>query len=224
MTLILRALVSLLVLALLIAAALFATAGTLDYWQGWIYLLVFIAFSVAATVDLARRDPALLERRMHGGPTAEREPAQRVIMLLASACFIALLMVPAFDRRYGWSSMPTGVCVLGDLLVMAGLLGVMRVYRENSYAAATIQVAAGQTVIATGPYAIVRHPMYAVSLLYIVGMPLALGSYYGLLASATLIAVVIARLLNEERVLERDLPGYREYRQRVRHRLIPGVW
>jgi protein-S-isoprenylcysteine O-methyltransferase Ste14 len=224
MTLLARAWMSLLVLGALMGAALFGAARTFDYWQGWVYLAIFVGASGATTVDLAKRDPALLERRMRGGPSAEREPAQRVIMLLATLSFIALIVVPALDRRWHWSAVPVAVVVLGDLLSAAGFVGIMRVYRENTYAAATIQVAAGQAVISTGPYAIVRHPMYATALLYVLGTPLALASYYGLIVVALLLAVLIARLLNEEQVLARDLPGYREYRRRVRWRLIPGVW
>jgi protein-S-isoprenylcysteine O-methyltransferase Ste14 len=151
------------------ALVLFVPAGTLSYWQGWVYLGVFFGTTILITIDLLKRDPALLQRRMRGGPTAEKEAAQRVIMLLASLAFIALLVVPALDRRFGWSQAPVAVVVIGDVLVLTGFLFIGRVYRENTYTRATIEVSEGQTVISTGPYAIVRHPMYASAMLYLVG-------------------------------------------------------
>ena len=224
MTLAARAWLSLVALAIVMGAILFVPAGTINYWQAWLYLVVFIGASAFTTGDLAKRDPALLERRLRGGPTAEHEPAQRLIMVLASLCFVALLVVPALDHRFRWSGVPLPMVLAGDVLVALGFYGILGVYRENTYTAATIQVEAGQTVIATGPYAIVRHPMYASALLYLVGTPLALGSYYGLLAFAAFVPVLIWRLLDEERLLARKLPGYQEYQRRVRYRLVPHVW
>jgi protein-S-isoprenylcysteine O-methyltransferase Ste14 len=139
-------------------------------------------------------------------------------------CFVALLVVPALDHRFRWSVVPLPMVLAGNVLVALGFYGILRVYRENTYTAATIQVEAGQTVIATGPYAIVRHPMYASALLYLVGTPLALGSYYGLLAFVAFVPVLIWRLLDEERLLARKLPGYQEYQRRVPYRLVPHVW
>ena len=205
-------------------AILFIPAGTIRYWQAWVYLAVFFGASAFTTGDLAKRDPKLLERRMRGGPTAEREPVQRIIMVFASLCFVALLVVPALDHRFRWSVVPLSVVVVGNVLVALGFYGILRVYRENTYTSATIQVEAGQTVIATGPYAIVRHPMYASALLYLIGTPLALGSYYGLLAFVAMVPVLIWRLVDEERLLARTLPGYREYQRRVSYRLVPHVW
>jgi protein-S-isoprenylcysteine O-methyltransferase Ste14 len=189
-----------------------------------LYLAVFMGASAFITADLARRDPGLLQRRMHGGPTAENEPAQRVIMLLASLGFVALLVVPALDHRFHWSVVPLYVVLGGTLLVAIGFYCILLVYRANTFTAATIQVAAGQTVISTGPYAIVRHPMYASALLYLVGTPLALGSYRGLIVFIGMVPVLIWRLLDEERLLARELPGYSEYQARVRYRLVPYLW
>ena len=219
-----RAWLSLVGLASVIGALLFGAAGTIRWWQGWVYLAIFAIASALTTLDLVQRDPALLERRMHGGPAAEKEPTQRVIMLFASLAFIALLVVPALDRRLGWSDVPLWVIVLGDVLVEAGFFIVARVYRENSYTAATIGVEAGQTVISTGPYAKVRHPMYSGALLYMFGTSPALGSYWGLLAFTVMLASLTWRLHDEERILVRELPGYAEYRNRVRYRLVPHVW
>jgi protein-S-isoprenylcysteine O-methyltransferase Ste14 len=171
-----------------------------------------------------KRDPALLARRMRGGPMFEKEGTQRLIMVFTSLGFIALVVVSALDHRFGWSAVPVWAVVLGDVLVAIGFYFIFLVYRENTFTAATIEVAAGQKVIATGPYAVVRHPMYASGALYTLGTPLALGSYWGFLALAAMTPFLLWRLLDEERILTRDLPGYAEYRQRVRHRLVPRVW
>ena len=203
---------------------LFLSAGTVRYGQGWGYLAIFTAASVLTTVDLVRRDPALLERRMHAGPTAEARPAQKVIMLGTSLGFIALLAVPALDHRFGWSAVPRAVVLVGNALVALGFYLISRVYRENTFTSATIQVVEGQRVVSTGPYARVRHPMYASAFLYLLGTPLALGSYWGLVPLVALTPFLIWRLLDEERFLARDLPGYAEYQRRVRYRLVPFVW
>jgi protein-S-isoprenylcysteine O-methyltransferase Ste14 len=219
-----RAWMSLVALAAVMGVALFGSAGTLRYWNAWIYLLLFFGLSATVTQDLIRRDPALLERRMRGGPTAEPRPLQRFLMLGASLGFIALLVVPALDFRFGWSVVPLGGVVLGDALFLLGFGFIGRVYRENTFTSSTIQVAEGQRVISTGPYAIVRHPMYASGVLYLLGTPLALGSYRGFVALLGMLPFLIWRLLDEERLLARDLPGYTQYQRKVRFRLIPGVW
>jgi protein-S-isoprenylcysteine O-methyltransferase Ste14 len=161
---------------------------------------------------------------MKGGPTAERRPQQRLIMLGASLGFIALLVVPALDFRFGWSVVPLGGVVVGDALFVLGFGFIGRVYRENTFTAATIEVAKGQQVISTGPYAVVRHPMYASALLYLLGTPLALGSYWGLVALLGMLPFLIWRLLDEERLLAMELPGYIDYQRKVQFRLVPGVW
>jgi protein-S-isoprenylcysteine O-methyltransferase Ste14 len=202
-----RAWLSLAVLALIVGFLLFVSAGTVRYWQAWIYLLLFVGLSAVITLDLMRHDPALLERRMKGGPTAERRPLQRFIMLGASLGFIGLLVLPALDFRFKLSVAPLGGVVLGEALFVLGFGFIARVYRENTFTSATIEVAEGQRVVDTGPYAIVRHPMYASALLYLVGTPLALGSYWGLLAFAFMLPFLVWRLVDEERLLARDLRG-----------------
>jgi len=219
-----KAWLSLFALAVVMGLLIFLPAGTVRYWQAWAYLSVFMLVSFLTTLYLVRRDPALLARRMSGGPAAEKRTSQKLIMLFVSVAFVALLVVPALDRRFGWSSVPPAVVVLGDLLVAAGFYLIFLVYRENTYTSATIEVAEGQKVVSTGPYAVVRHPMYAGGLLYLAATPLALGSYWGLLAFAALLPFLVWRLLDEEQFLARDLPGYREYRQRIRYRLVPFVW
>lgn len=219
-----RAWLSLAVLAAIVGALLFACAGTLLYWQAWLYLTLFIGLSAGLTENLLKRDPALLERRMKGGPTAEKRPVQRLIMVGASLGFVSLLVIPGLDFRFGWSSVPVTGVVFGDVLFAAGFAYIGRVYRENTYTSATIEIAEGQRVIDTGPYAVIRHPMYASALLYLIGTPLALGSYWGLLGMVLMLPALVWRLLDEERMLARELPGYPEYQARVRRRLIPGVW
>jgi protein-S-isoprenylcysteine O-methyltransferase Ste14 len=219
-----RASFSLVALGVVMALCLFVPAGSVRFWQAWVYLTLFIGLSAIITYDLMRRDPALLERRMKGGPIAEPRSQQKVIMLGASACFVALHVVPALDFRFGWSAVPLAAVILGDVLFVVGFGLVGRVYRENTYTAATIEVAPEQRVISTGPYAIVRHPMYASAILYLLGTPLALGSYAGFVPLALMLPFLIWRLIDEERMLSRELPGYTAYQNRVPYRLIPHVW
>jgi protein-S-isoprenylcysteine O-methyltransferase Ste14 len=189
-----------------------------------VYLGVFFGASIPITIYLMRHDPALLQRRLAAGPTAEREPAQKIIMLIASLGFIAMLVVPALDYRYSWSNTPAYVVLLGDALAALCFAITFLAYKENTFASATVEVAQNQRVVSTGPYAIVRHPMYAGGLLVFIGTPLALDSYWGLVASIAVLPALIWRLLDEERLLSRNLPGYAEYCAKVRWRLIPRVF
>ncbi len=219
-----KALLSVLLLAVVMGVILFVTAGTTQYWQAWVYLLIFTITSLLITIYLIRNDPELLKRRMRGGPTAEKRASQRVIMFLTSLAFIGLLVVPALDRRFGWSTVPLSVVIAGDVLVAIGFYLIFLVYRENTYKSATIEVAANQKVIQSGPYTLVRHPMYASALLYLLGTPLALDSYWGLLPFVAVIPLLIWRLIDEEKLLAKELEGYRKYQQQVRYRLVPRVW
>lgn len=214
----------LVILFLVTAALLFAAAGTFAYWQAWLYLAVYFTASIAITVYLVRKDPALLARRMSGGPFAEKEPTQRIIMSLASIGFIALTIVPALDRRFGWSHLSPAVVFAGDLLVLTGWIGIYFVFRENSFASATIESPADQKVISSGPYAWVRHPMYAAALIMLLGISPALGSWWGVPIVIAIVPALIWRLLDEERFLVRNLRGYPEYQGKVRYRLLPFVW
>lgn len=215
---------SLAALFVVMAALLFIPAGTPRYWQAWLFLAVYFAASLAITLYLLKNDPALLARRMSGGPFAEKEPTQKIIMALTSLGFIGLLVLPALDHRFGWTRMVPATVLAGDLLVALGWLGIFFVFRENSFTSATIEVAADQRVVSTGPYAVVRHPMYAAALVMLLGIPLALGSWWGALVIVAIVPVLIWRLLDEERFLTRNLPGYTEYQQRVRYRLLPLIW
>jgi protein-S-isoprenylcysteine O-methyltransferase Ste14 len=211
-------------LPLITGLLLFPAAGTLRWWQGWLFIGVYFLGTLALTVYLAVADPQLLERRMNAGPGAEKQRSQKIIMVAATMSFALTLVLPAIDHRLGWSHASGGVVILGNLLIVLGLLGVSRVFRENTFGASTIQVTEGQKVISTGPYAIVRHPMYSAALVMLAGIPLALGSWWGLLTVIGNFAVLAWRLLEEERFLRGNLAGYSDYASRVPRRLIPLVW
>jgi protein-S-isoprenylcysteine O-methyltransferase Ste14 len=206
------------------AALLFLPAGTLNYWQAWVFMTVVVSASGAVTVYLAIHDPKLLDRRMRAGPTAEKERSQKFIIFFAMMGFIGLLVVPAFDHRFSWSRVSTCVCWIGDAAVAIGFLLVFFVVKVNTYAASTIQVAEDQKVISTGPYAFVRQPMYAGSFPILIGTPLALGSWWGLSALIVFVPALIWRLVDEESFLRKNLSGYTEYTDKVRYRLIPYLW
>ena len=203
---------------------LFVPAGTVHYWQAWVFIAVFTATSIVPTIYLARTNPAALRRRMRAGPRAETRTVQKIIMIGFSVDLFAMMALSAFDHRMGWSTVPVWLCLLGDVLVAAGLSIAMLVIIQNSYAAATITVEAGQTLASDGLYKFVRHPMYVGDLVMMVGMPLALGSHWGLLFVIPSVLLLVFRILDEERLLTGELPGYREYARRVRYRLVPNVW
>jgi protein-S-isoprenylcysteine O-methyltransferase Ste14 len=207
-----------------LAALLFIPAGTLDYWQAWVYIAVFVVSTSVIGIYLALKDPALLERRKQIGPTAEQGTAQRIIISVGILSFLGVMVFSALDHRFGWSPVPPVVSVMGNVLVALGLFVDLLVFRENSYGASNVRVEEGQQVISTGPYAIVRHPMYVGVLIMVVGTPLALGSWWGLLVVAVTVPVLIWRILDEEALLRRELPGYTDYTRQVRFRLVPHVW
>jgi protein-S-isoprenylcysteine O-methyltransferase Ste14 len=206
------------------ALMLFVPAGTTHYWQGWAFLAVFALSTWIPTMYLIRTNPAALERRMHVGPGAETRPLQRVLITIVFVAFAATFIVSALDHRFGWSRVPAAVSVVGDVLVAAGLGVAMLVIIENSYAAANVTVEAGQQLVSTGLYGLVRHPMYTGNVLLMLGIPLALGSYWGLFLLSFGIVVLVLRIRDEEELLTRELSGYREYTQQVRYRLLPFVW
>ncbi len=206
------------------AVALFVPAGTLRYWQAWAYWLVFLGAVVLVTAYFLRHDPDLIRRRLAAGPSAEQRGTQKIVQAFASILFVALFVVSSLDRRFGWSSVPLVVAVLADALVAVGFAIVFLVFRENSHASATIEVSPDQRVISKGPYRHVRHPMYAGALLLLSATPLALGSLVALPLVLPFVAVLVARLLDEERMLSTELAGYREYCRQVRFRLVPHVW
>ena len=211
-------------LVIMMGLFVFAPAGTLRFCEGWVFLGLFFGAALAVTIYLAKRDPALLERRTQAGPVAEKEPRQKIIQGLASVSFLSTMVVPALDHRFGWSHAPLSAVIAGDALVILGFVVVFLVFRENTYTSSVIEVATEQRVIDTGPYAAVRHPMYAGALVLIAGIPLALGSLVGLLMLPPFVAIIVWRLLDEERFLVDRLAGYAAYREKTRRRLIPGIW
>jgi protein-S-isoprenylcysteine O-methyltransferase Ste14 len=208
--------------ALLIPVFLFAMAGTLHYWQGWLYWAVLLIPMIVAVVYFLRTDPELLERRMK---YKEKEHEQRTIILLGTAVLIAGFLAIAIDLRlYGLNQVSTSIVLVADTGVFLGYCLILWVFKENSYASRTIEVAEGQKVITTGPYSIIRHPMYLGVLVMYLLTPVALGSWWALPIFSLNILIFIWRIQNEEKVLLRDLPGYCEYCQERHYRLLPLIW
>jgi protein-S-isoprenylcysteine O-methyltransferase Ste14 len=203
---------------------LFAPAGTFHYWQGWAFLAVFALSTWIPSLYLMRTNPAALERRLHAGPLQETRVAQKVISTIAFSSMMGLIVFSVFDHRFGWSDVPPAISVIGDFLVGFGLLATMLVVIQNGYAAANITVESEQTVVSTGLYALVRHPMYTGTIVLMVGIPLALGSYWGLVFVPLGLVVLALRIRDEEGLLEQELRGYRDYEQQVHYRLVPYLW
>jgi protein-S-isoprenylcysteine O-methyltransferase Ste14 len=219
-----KSLIGLIQLQVAMALALFLPAGSLRFWRGWVYWFFFSICVIAITLYLLKYDPHLIEGRLAAGPRAEQETSQKVIQAIAAVLFFALLIVPGLDYRFHWSQVSALIVVLGDMLLVLSLAMIFFVFRENSYAASTIKVEAEQRVISTGPYRLVRHPMYSAALILFLATPLALGSAWGLIVAIPLVGTLVARLTDEERYLSAHLPGYDAYRQQVSYRLVPLVW
>jgi protein-S-isoprenylcysteine O-methyltransferase Ste14 len=211
-------------LFVIIGLLIFVPAGSLGFWEGWVTLCNFALCAALITVYLWKNDPGLLERRVEAGPGAEKEKAQNAIQIFSSLCFAATMVVPALDHRFGWSNVPLLIIILGDVLIPLGFFFILLVFRENTFTAATIQVAEEQKVISSGPYALVRHPMYISALIMLFGLELSLGSWWGLLTLIPFTFAIILRLLDEEKYLSKNLRGYDEYCGKVRFRLIPFIW
>jgi protein-S-isoprenylcysteine O-methyltransferase Ste14 len=220
----LQAITSSLIGLVVFGALVFWPAGTFDYWQGWAFIAVFSIATFVPSAYLAVKDPAALKRRMQAGPAAETRILQKVIISVAFVSLGAMIVVSALDFRFGWSTVPAAVSVVGDVLVATGLGIAMLVVIQNSYAAANVKVESGQELVSTGFYGLVRHPMYFGNVIMMVGAPLALGSYWGLVFVIPGLAVLAIRIRDEEHVLGRELAGYRDYMQKVHYRLVPGVW
>ncbi len=219
-----RAFAGILQLFIMLALTIFLPAWTIDYWQAWIVVAIFFGCTIAITLYLMKNDPKLLERRVSAGVVAEQEKKQKIIQAFAAAAFIALFVLSSLDHRFGWSTVPPYLVVLGDVLIAVGFYFVFLVFKENSFASGTIEIGDEQRVIMTGPYALVRHPMYVGAMVMLVGVPLALGSLWGLVALVPMTVVLIARLLDEERFLAKNLSGYCEYQSKVRYHLLPLIW
>jgi protein-S-isoprenylcysteine O-methyltransferase Ste14 len=219
-----QALLSYLLGAVILGLLLFIPAGTLNYWQAWVFIFVFTTSVNAIGVYLSIKDPALLERRKNVGPAAEQNTAQRIIMSLAMIGIISLFIYCALDHRFMWSPVPAYISLAGSFIVALGLYLNLLVFKENSFGGSTVQTFDDQTVISTGPYAIVRHPMYVGVLIMMTGVPLALGNWMGLAFLVIALPALAWRIVDEEKLLKKDLPGYVEYSQKVRYRLVPYIW
>ncbi|MGE5472743.1 MAG: methyltransferase family protein [Ignavibacteriales bacterium] len=208
------------IIAIVLGTILFLPAGSLKYWEGWIFWFETLAMIMFFTAYFLRKDPKLLERR---NQIKEREP-QPGIMRLLSLIYMVGYLVPGFDYRFHWSSVPVWIIAASFVFILLGYILIFSVFKENSYASTIIQVEKEQQVITTGPYAIVRHPMYTALLLISLFTPLALGSYWALIAFSAVIPMNVYRIMKEERLLLRDLPGYKDYCSKTRYRLIPLIW
>jgi protein-S-isoprenylcysteine O-methyltransferase Ste14 len=203
---------------------LFLPAGTLAYWQAWVFIAVFVVATMVPSLYLAVKDPAALRRRMRAGPMAETRPTQKLVITMTIATVLAVMVVSALDHRFGWSQVPLAITVIGDVLVAVGLTIAQLVVIQNSYAAATITVESDQKLVSTGLYGIVRHPMYVGTLIMMVGTPLALDSYWGLVVLVPGVFALAVRILDEEKMLRAELAGYGDYAEKVHYRLLPYVW
>ncbi|NTW12016.1 MAG: isoprenylcysteine carboxylmethyltransferase family protein [Anaerolineales bacterium] len=206
---------------LFIGALLFLPAGTFNYWQAWVWLATLFIPMGVSLVYLLKMDPALLERRTR---TNEMRPEQRRIIMASAVYLLIIFILPGFDVRYGWSNVPAWLCLAADGVVLASYILYLLVLKTNTFASRVIEVEQGQQVITSGPYALVRHPMYLAMILMMTATPLALGSYWAMLPSVLFILLLAARAKNEEELLQKELKGYSEYMQKTRYRLFPGVW
>ncbi|WP_319378114.1 isoprenylcysteine carboxylmethyltransferase family protein [uncultured Methanocorpusculum sp.] len=203
---------------------LFVPAWTLDFWQGWVYWSIFLAAEVFIILYFLKKDPELIRSRLRIGPSAEPERSQKIIQTFGGISYLLVLVIAGLDHRFGWSSVSPYLAIAGDILILAAFYVVYLTFRENHFTAAIVEVQNGQTVISTGPYAWVRHPMYAGTSLLVLASPFALGSLWALIPAFLVIAGIVLRLLEEEKFLGVNLSGYLEYCTKTRFRLIPFVW
>jgi protein-S-isoprenylcysteine O-methyltransferase Ste14 len=207
-----------------LAILLFTSAGTLRFWQAWLFIGLHLAWLRVCGWYFLRKDPALVERRMTQDEAGEKERLQRIIISTLRGLGALTLVVAGLDHRFGWSSVPPAAVAAGVVLFVAGTVLIFTVFLANTYTSSIIEVAPSQTVVATGPYGILRHPFYTGTMLMGLATPLLLGSYWAALLVPPAWVLLIVRILAEERLLARDLPGYADYMRRTRSRLIPGVW
>ena len=204
-----------------IGVFLFLPAGSFRYYEAWIYSFALFIPMITTLLYLVKYDPKLLERRMR---YKEKEEKQKLIIRLSKLPFILGFLIPGLDYRFNWSEIPMVLVVISNIIVFAGYFWVFLVFRENSYTSRIVEVEKEQEVITTGPYSIVRHPMYTGTIVMFLFTPLALGSWWAFIAFALWPVVLVYRIFDEERVLMKDLKGYKEYCEKTRYRLIPFVW
>ena len=221
MKLLLNALTKFVCGLLLVGFLIFLPAGTLRYCKGWLFIgLLFVPMLIAGFVMLVK-SPDFLAKRLD---VKEKQATQKGVVALSGLMFIAGFVVAGLDYRFGWSKMPVAVTVAASVLFLAAYALYAEVMRENAYLSRTIKVEEGQTVVDTGLYGIVRHPMYMATILLFLMIPIVLGSWYALIAFALYPAIIIVRLKDEEDLLTRELPSYTEYKQKVKYRIIPFIW
>ena len=206
---------------ILIGLNFFLPAGSIKFWEAWVYMGILFTPMIFILIYLLKKDPELLERRMK---MKEKEEPQKVFVKLSILVFFIAFIIPGFDYRFEWSEVPFVVIIIADLFIFIGYLLFFLVLKENTHASRIIEVGKGQKIISTGPYAIIRHPMYVAVLMMYILSPLALGSYWAVLAVLPLPALIILRIKNEEKILIDKLSGYKEYTQKVKYRLIPYIW
>ena len=216
-----KAILFLLVGILFVGGLVFLPAGTLSFPNGWLLMGVLFIPMLLMGVVMFFRAPDLLRKRLNH---KEKQGEQKAVVSLSALMFLCSFVVSGLDFRFGWSAMPKWLIVLSAVLFLAGYAMYAEVLRENAYLSRTVEVQAGQKVISTGLYGVVRHPMYSATLLMFLSMPLILGSWWGFVIQLVYPALIIVRLQAEERLLVQELDGYAEYRQKVKYRLLPGIW
>ncbi len=216
-----RIIARLLALPAVVYLLLFLPAGTFDFWQVYVYFGVILTLALGAMAYFLKHDPELLERRLR---TREKQGTQQAVVFSLLIVVLLGIVMPGLDRRFGWSEVPTVVVLLADAVVAASYLFTALVMKTNSYASRIVEVEEDQRLVRTGPYAVVRHPMYASAAVMFFATPIALGSWWGLLPMAVVPMILVPRILNEEKVLRGGLEGYNDYCDEVRWRILPLVW
>jgi protein-S-isoprenylcysteine O-methyltransferase Ste14 len=218
-----QAILGLSALTVLLWVVLFLPAWTLNFWQAWVYWLVFEACITAVSAYFLKKDLNLIASRLKVG-ASEKENTQKITQAVISVFFILLILIPSIDHHYQWATVPSYLSLVGDVFVVLGVFVIFRVFKENSYTSVLVEVNEGQKVISSGPYGKVRHPMYSGALVMLLFTPLALGSVWGLLAFPPILAAIVVRIVGEEKFLTEHSEGYMKYCQKVRYRLIPFLW
>ena len=211
-------------LFIMMGLSIFVPAGTLYYNQAWWYVTIFFGGITIITVYIFINDKNLLQSRLKVGSVSEQRKNQKIIQGLASLGFIGMYIISGFDQRFHWSDLPSWLSLSSDIMIIIAMVFLFIIFRKNTFLSATIEVKSNQYVIADGPYAVVRHPMYSAAILLFLFTPLALGSVWALLTLPLMMMVLVLRCLDEEAALKSDLVGYKEYCNQLRYRLIPYIW
>ena len=206
---------------LILGLVFFFSAGTIKYREAWAYIITISIPMIIFGIYMFRHNPKFLERRMK---TEEKRKEQKLIQKVGALPFLLVYLLPGLDKRFGWSDLPYSIALIGLAPVLLGYLMILYVFLTNSYASRVVEVEKGQRVITTGPYALVRHPMYVGVILFYSVTPIALGSYWAMIPSLLIIPILVFRIKDEEKELLENLTGYREYAQKVKYRLLPFVW